>query len=104
MKQKGSFFPIWKSINTRFFKREQGLAPKLAAQEAEKWLFNYRKVPYFIDVLRGSKGGFMGMLGFLSGAYPFITFSYKAIPRVVETALMKTPKLTKWMKMIKGVE
>lgn len=52
---------------------------KLAAQEAQKWLFNYNKVPKFIDVLRKSPIG-----------APFITFTYKSIPRIAE-AMVNRP-------------
>ena len=52
---------------------------QLAASEAQKWLFNYNKVPKFIDVLRKSPIG-----------APFITFTYKSVPRIAE-AMVNRP-------------
>jgi hypothetical protein len=49
-------------------RRKAGVVPKKAAKEAERALFNYRRVPKFIDSLRRN------------GAVPFITFPYKALP------------------------
>jgi len=46
---------------------------QLAAQEAQKWLFNYQEVPKFIDAVRKSPLG-----------APFITFTYKSLPRIAE--------------------
>jgi len=93
----------WSKMALYIFYRKKGWEPLKAAKEAEKWLFNYREVPYFIDVLRGSRiGGGLGALA--SGAYPFITFSYKAVPRIIEKAWKNTPQLTKWMKMYRGIE
>jgi len=96
----------WHKLALYMWKREHGVGIKAAAGEAEKWLFNYMKVPPFIDYLRGRRIDLASgpMLGILSGAYPFVTFSYKAIPRVAEIAIMKTPRLTKFMKGIRGIE
>lgn len=58
---------------------------KLAAQEAQKWLFDYRKVPKFIDFVRKA----------LIGA-PFITFTYKALPRIAETLVNRPMTLYKY--------
>ena len=52
---------------------------KLAAQEAQKWLFNYNEIPKFIDWARKSPLG-----------APFITFTYKSIPRIAE-AMVNRP-------------
>lgn len=93
----------WSKMALYIFYRKKGWEALKAAKEAEKWLFNYREVPYFIDVLRGSRiGGGLGALA--SGAYPFITFSYKVTPRLIEKAWKNTPQLTKWMKMYRGIE
>jgi len=95
----------WSKLALYIYQREvKGLSSKAAAKVSEKFLFDYSKVPPLIDLLRGSGRYPMGALGLLSGAYPFITFSYKAIPRIVEIALVKTPRLTKWQKAISGVE
>jgi hypothetical protein len=59
-------------------KRKAGVLPKAAADFAEEALFNYRRVPEFIDQIRRT------------GAVPFITFSYKAIPATAR-ALWQRP-------------
>lgn len=58
---------------------------KLAASEAQKWLFDYNKVPKFIDVLRKSPIG-----------APFATFSFKAIPRIAETMVNRPMAVYKY--------
>lgn len=58
---------------------EQGYNINNAFAEAEKWLFNYNRIPDFIRSVRNSPFG-----------SPFITFQYKAIPRIFE-ALVKNP-------------
>jgi hypothetical protein len=59
-------------------KRKAGVLPKAAADFAEEALFNYRRVPEFIDQIRRT------------GVVPFITFSYKAIPATAR-ALWQRP-------------
>ena len=49
-------------------KRKAGVGAREAARLAEQALFNYRKVPQFVDILR------------TTGIAPFITFPFKAIP------------------------
>jgi len=105
MKKGGDLYQAeeqWHKMAMYIFKRKKGIDPVQASKQAEKWLFNYREVPPLIETLRGSRVG--GGLGILSGAYPFITFSYKAIPRIFEVAMTKTPRLTKWMKAYHGIE
>lgn len=106
MKKGGNLYQAeeqWSKMALYIAKRKQGWEPLKAAKHAEKWLFNYREVPPFIDVLRGSRvGGWAGAA--LSGTYPFITFSYKVAPRLLEIAWKDPVKLTKWMKMYRGVE
>jgi hypothetical protein len=53
-----------------------GMTPQQAVAFAHKWIFDYQDVPRFVQVVRKSPVGI-----------PFISFSYKALPRVVETAL-----------------
>lgn len=60
-------------------KERQGMSPKEAAADAQKWLFDYSKVTRFQRKYRES----------LWGA-PFATFTFKAIPRIAEAAV-KTP-------------
>jgi hypothetical protein len=62
---------------------EDGLTAAEAAQEAQKWLFDYNKIPKIVDIARLS-------------ASPFITFSYKAIPRVAESLVNNPLKLYKY--------
>jgi hypothetical protein len=61
----------------------KGATPEVAAREAQKWLFNYNKIPKIIDLTRkfGS---------------PFITFTYKAIPRIAETMVNNPMKIYKY--------
>lgn len=59
--------------------RRRGMSPKAAAADASKWLFDYGRVTRFQERYRNS----------LFGA-PFATFTFKAIPRVLEAAV-KTP-------------
>jgi hypothetical protein len=70
-----------------------------AAETAEKWLFNYRKVPKWVDMMR-SPSTVPGMLI----ASPFITFSYKAAPRITEAAINNPTRITKYFKLGRGVE
>jgi len=102
MKKSGDLYQAeeqWSKMALYIAKRKKGLSPEKAAKEAEKWLFDYSKVPPLIEHLRGTRG-----VSIFAGAYPFLTFSYKAIPRMTEIALTKTPRLTKWMKIKRGVE
>lgn len=63
--------------------RMKGFPIEKASAEAERWLFNYNKIPKFIEFVRrfGS---------------PFVTFSYKALPRLAETAVNNPLKLYKY--------
>src|SRR3990167_2713157 len=71
---------------------EKGGTRQLAAQEAQKWLFNYQEVPKLIDFLRKSPFG-----------APFITFTYKAIPRVAETLVNRPLALYKYNALFNAV-
>lgn len=64
-----------------------------AARYAKKWLFDYENVPDVIKKVRNMPFGF-----------PFITFAYKATPRIAETILTKPTKFTKYGKIFKNVE
>jgi hypothetical protein len=59
-------------------KRKAGVGAREASRLAEQALFNYRKVPELVDVLR------------TTGIAPFITFPFKAIP-ATGRALAKRP-------------
>jgi hypothetical protein len=78
---------------------DAGTAASKAAEEAEKWLFNYRKVPKWVDMMRNPRTA----PGFAFSS-PFITFTYKAAPRVAETVLTNPTRLTKYFKIGRGVE
>lgn len=65
---------------------------KLAAQEAQKWLFNYDKVPKFIDWARKSPLG-----------APFITFTYKSIPRIAEAMVNRPMAVYKYKALFDAV-
>lgn len=71
-----------------------GMGVKEAAADAEKWLFNYAKVPKAIDVMRNAP---------VFGA-PFITYLSKALPRVVEAGLNNPMKLYKYQLLFNGIE
>lgn len=62
-----------------------GASDAVAASEAQKWLFNYTEIPEAIK--------------FAKQIAPFITFTYKAIPRVVETGVNNPMKLYNYFAM-----
>jgi hypothetical protein len=73
--------------NEEFFKmavytkaRDQGASVDEAAQKAEKYLFNYADIPPAVKHIK-------------RWVSPFFTFTYKALPRVAETAIRKPWKL-----------
>lgn len=61
---------------------EKGASDKVAAEQAQKWLFNYTEIPDAIKIAKQ--------------VAPFITFTYKAIPRVVETGVNRPLNLYKY--------
>mgnify|MGYP001574539089 CR=1 FL=1 len=61
--------------------------------DAEKWVFNYRKVPNSINFLRQSPLG-----------APFITFTYKAVPVVAETLIKHPFRVGKYYLMYRALE
>src|SRR3990167_8058438 len=73
--------------------REQGSTVKQAANEAEKWLFNYNKVSPFVDAVRKAPLG-----------SPFFTYTSKALPRVLETAVKDPMRLYKYDLVFNAVE
>ncbi len=86
----------WGKLAIYIFKRKQGMAPEEAAKAAEQWLFNYRKVPRWIENLRS------GRLGPLT--VPFATFSYKAIPAYAKALYENPARVARWFKYGQGVE
>jgi len=75
-------------------KRAKGLDPLQAYKSAQKSLFDYSRVPDVVDKLR--KYPVVGS--------PFLTFTYKAIPRVAETVMQAPTKISKFGKGMKFVE
>ena len=61
------------------YQKSKGLMPEEAAAIAEKAIFNYGKIPDFVDSVRSKWWG-----------SPFFTFTYKAIPELAE-AMVKRP-------------
>lgn len=67
---------LYKSAKFMHNIEQKGMDPRQAANDAEKWLFDYNKLTNFQRMYRRSPLG-----------HPFATFSFKAIPRVAETAV-----------------
>jgi len=62
-----------------------GVSKKVAAAEAEKWLFNYSKVSKLVKTARSLPLGL-----------PFVTFPAKVLPRVLEVAAKNPARLWKY--------
>jgi len=67
---------------------QRGATPEMAAKEAQKWLFDYSKVPKIIE---GAKQ-----------LAPFITFTYKSIPRLAEAITTNPMRVYKYYALFKG--
>lgn len=61
----------------------RGGTRQMAAQEAQKWLFNYTEIPNFVSFGR-------------TYVAPFMTFTYKALPRLGETLVNRPMALYKY--------
>ena len=72
---------------------EQGKSLQEASKIAEHALFNYRKVPKAIDWLRKTPFG-----------YPFITYSYFAVPRYAEKVAKDPKKLAQLSRTAQNIE
>lgn len=70
---------LFKLAKLRYEMESNNLPEDEAMLEAHKWLFDYSLVPRTIRYLRNAPAG-----------TPFITYTYKALPRIAE-ALVKTP-------------
>lgn len=81
------FFKLAVYVN----ERQGGASIKDAAKHAEKYLFNYQKLP---PAIRWAKRWYS----------PFITFTFKALPRVAETAIRKPWKFAKYLILMSAVE
>jgi diguanylate cyclase (GGDEF)-like protein len=71
--------------------REKGATDKQAAAHALKWCFDYTKIP---SGIKWAKRWYS----------PFITFTYKAMPRMAETAVRKPWKMAKYAMLFYAVE
>jgi len=72
-------------------KREDGMSIKAAAKHAEKTIFNYQKIP---PGIRWAKRWYS----------PFITFSYKAMPRFAEAVVRKPWRIATIATLLLAVE
>ena len=61
---------------------DRGKTAELAALEAQKWLFNYEEIPNAIKVAKHIA--------------PFVTFTYKSVPRVAEALVNNPLKIYKY--------
>lgn len=66
----------WFKLAKYIQEAENGATPKQAAAAAQKALFDYTEVPPFVSWARTSPLG-----------APFLTFTYKALPQILETGL-----------------
>jgi len=74
--------------------REKGATIDAAVKAAEKWLFNYEKVPKAVNFIR--KHPLVGS--------PFFTFAAKAIPRAAEVAITNPLRIGKYSILMKAIE
>ena len=71
----------------------QGATTKMAAAEAQKWLFNYNQIPSAVRTIRNSWWG-----------SPFITFQYKVFPRMAESLIKNPIRLAKYPLLFEAME
>lgn len=83
----------WFKMAKFIAEREKGATVKEAATEAEKWLFNYGKISPATKFFRQSPVG-----------APFITFTAKAVPRLLESAMNNPMRLYKYKLMTDAFE
>lgn len=70
--------------------RRKGKTTEEAAREAQHWLFDYSRVPKGVDWARHS------------GIAPFITFQWKATPRMLEAAARRPLLMAGWVAATQG--
>jgi hypothetical protein len=80
-------------LSAFIWNRKKGLSPEEAWKAAESATFNYAQVTPFIRKLRESIFGF-----------PFITFTVKATPVALETAVKNPQRITAIQKVKQGIE
>ncbi len=71
----------------------QGATPSMAAIEAQKWLFNYNKIPAAVNTIKNAWWG-----------SPFITFQYKVFPRMAESLIKRPLALAKYPLVFNAME
>lgn len=80
-------------LSAYIFQRKKGFAPEEAWKAAESATFNYAQVTPFVRKLRESLFGF-----------PFITFTAKATPLALETAVKNPGRISVIGKIKQGIE
>ena len=87
----------WYQAEDQFFKllvymdrREQGWEIGDSIDEAERYFFNYADLPQGARVVK-------------STVLPFFSYSYKAAPTLLHTAVMKPWKFAKWISLFGGI-
>ena len=83
----------WAKLSAFIFQRNKGIGIEEAWKAAESATFNYAQVTPFIRKLRTSLFGF-----------PFITFTTKATPLAVETALKAPQRISAFGKIKQAIE
>ena len=77
----------------RWARQDKGMGVQEAIEHAQKWVFDYGDLPPFIHALRSSP---LGM--------PFVTFSFKALPRMVEASVNNPLRIGKYLALHRAVE
>lgn len=72
---------LFKIAKLRDAMEREGMAEDKAMLEAHKWIFDYSLVPRWVRYMRNAPLGI-----------PFLTFTYKAFPRMAETLIRKPYK------------
>jgi hypothetical protein len=88
--QEEQVFKLAKFIHEMAYR---GNGPGVAASEAQKWLFNYNAIPSAVKTARQAWWG-----------SPFVTFQYKATPRVLETIVKRPLTFAKYPMLFEAVE
>lgn len=83
----------WMKLALFKYHKSLGKTAEEAANIAEEALFNYGKVPPFIDAVRKSVVGI-----------PFLTFAYKAMPALGKAFLKQPTRFANYQRLFKGIE